>query len=95
MSGKYLLDTNIIIALFGNDYSVKKNIARAEEVYIPAYDAETSKKYGYVKHILQKKGQPIPENDIWIAAIALQFDLCLISRDGHFLHIDNLQKASW
>lgn len=129
MNGKFLLDTNIVIALFGNDYSVKKNIARAEEVYIPitvvgelyygafksskteenlshinnfinantilTHDAETSKKYGYVKHMLQKKGRPIPENDIWIAAIALQFDLCLISRDGHFLHIDNLQKASW
>lgn len=129
MNGKFLLDTNIVIALFGNDSSVKKNITSAKEVYIPitvigelyygafkssraeenfshinnfinantilTYNAETSKKYGLIKHILQKKGRPIPENDIWIAAIALQFDLCLISRDGHFLYIDNLQKASW
>lgn len=129
MNGKFLLDTNIVIALFGNDYSVKKNIAKAEEIYIPVavvgelyygafksskteenlthinnfikantiltHDAETSKKYGYVKHMLQKKGRPVPENDIWIAAIALHFNLCLISRDGHFLSIDNLQTASW
>ena len=34
MSGKYLLDTNIVIALFANDPSVQKHIARAGEIFI-------------------------------------------------------------
>ena len=36
MSGKYLLDTNIVIALFAEDPSVQKHIARAGEIFIPA-----------------------------------------------------------
>ena len=36
MSGKYLLDTNIVIALFAGDLPVKRHIAKAEEVFIPA-----------------------------------------------------------
>lgn len=34
MSGKYLLDTNIIIALFADEAAVKSNLARANEVFI-------------------------------------------------------------
>ena len=36
MRGKYLLDTNIVIALFGVDSSVKKHISAAKEIFIPA-----------------------------------------------------------
>jgi len=35
MSGKYLLDTNIVIALFAEDLSVQKHIAKAGEIFIP------------------------------------------------------------
>jgi tRNA(fMet)-specific endonuclease VapC len=34
MSGKYLLDTNIIIALFADEAIVKDNLAQASEVFI-------------------------------------------------------------
>jgi len=34
MSGKYLLDTNIIIALFADDTTVKENLSKAEETFI-------------------------------------------------------------
>ncbi len=36
MSGRYLLDTNIIIALFADEASVRTNLAQAEEVFIPS-----------------------------------------------------------
>ena len=36
MSGKYLLDTNIVIALFAADDSVQKHISAAKEIFIPA-----------------------------------------------------------
>jgi len=36
MSGRYLLDTNIVIALFAEDLSIQKHIAKAREIFIPS-----------------------------------------------------------
>ncbi len=58
-------------------------------------DTETSRWYGKVKNGLRKKGHPIPENDIWIAAIAFQHDLTLVSRDEHFGEVENLKLEKW
>lgn len=129
MNGRYLLDTNIIIALFAKDPQIHNRIANAEEVFIPciaigelyfgAYkslkvqenlnridefvfnntvlscNAETAKRYGDVKNRLKDKGQPLPENDIWIAAIAQQYGLSLVTQDSHFNVIDNLRIEAW
>ena len=129
MSGRYLLDTNIIIALFAEDASVKRHISTAEEIFIPATvigelffgafnsahreqnisridefarfnvvltcGTGTGKQYGRIKNLQKLKGLPIPENDIWIAAIALEHDLTLVTRDEHFSNIDELRKVSW
>ena len=129
MNGKYLLDTNVVIALFANDSAVKNNLAKADEVFIPsiaigelcfgarksarveenleridefvannvvlACDAETARRYGEIKNVLRVKGHPIPENDIWIAAIALQHDLTLATRGTHFGEIENLRVIAW
>jgi tRNA(fMet)-specific endonuclease VapC len=37
----------------------------------------------------------IPENDLWIAAIALEHDLVVATRDVHFGEIDNLKVEMW
>ena len=129
MSGRYLLDTNIIIALFADEASVRTNLAQAEEVFIPSIaigelyygarksgrtqenlarvdelvansavlgcDAETARRYGEVKNGLRLKGRPLPENDIWIAALALQYNLTLVTRDAHFQEVENLQAVTW
>ena len=58
-------------------------------------DASTGKHYGEIKTKLRVKGKPIPENDIWIAAVALQFDLTLATRDVHFQHVDGLRIEKW
>jgi tRNA(fMet)-specific endonuclease VapC len=58
-------------------------------------DAITADLYGQIKQELQSKGSPIPENDIWIAAIARQHDLPLISRDAHFSAISVLNVEHW
>ena len=58
-------------------------------------DEDTTMVYGSIKTGLRKKGKPIPENDIWIAAIVIQNDLTLVSRDGHFKEIDELSLVSW
>jgi tRNA(fMet)-specific endonuclease VapC len=58
-------------------------------------DAETARYYGRIKFELRLKGRPIPENDVWIAAIARQHDLTLISRDIHFAEIEALSREVW
>ena len=50
----------------------------------------TASYYAQVYKLLRQKGQPIPTNDIWIAAIALQYDLSVFTYDKHFSAVDNL-----
>ncbi len=129
MSGRYLLDTNIVIALFANDPAVLDPLKDADEVFIPSIvigelcygaqkssrvkanltridefaannvilscDVETARRYGIVKDQLRQKGQPISENDVWIAALAFQHDVSRVTRDGHFSEIDNLNITVW
>ena len=58
-------------------------------------DAGTAFFYGSIKNDLRAKGRPIPENDIWIAAIALQRSLTLVTRDAHFAQVDGLLIDGW
>lgn len=78
---------------------VQENLAQIEEFALRnnvlSCDLETARQYGRVKHYLQQKGRPLPENDIWIAALALQHDLRLITRDAHFQEIEGLKWISW
>lgn len=53
-------------------------------------DLETSIIYGKIKSELKKSGKPIPENDIWIAALAIQYDRFLVTNDAHFNYIKQL-----
>jgi tRNA(fMet)-specific endonuclease VapC len=53
-------------------------------------DKQTAQQYAKIAQRLRKKGRPIPQNDLWIAALALQHKLTLVTRDGHFKHIDGL-----
>lgn len=53
-------------------------------------DTLTAETYGRVKAELASKGKPIPENDIWIAALALQHGLPLFANDKHFEYVDHI-----
>ncbi len=129
MAGRFLLDTNIVIALFAQEPSVREQLSRAEEVFIPTVvlgelyygarrstkieenlsridelaatalvltcDTGTAQQYGSIKDGLRSRGRPLPENDIWVAAIARQHSLTLVSRDAHFEEVDGLQLERW
>ncbi|HFE66754.1 MAG TPA: PIN domain-containing protein, partial [Chloroflexi bacterium] len=41
------------------------------------------------------RGRPIPENDIWIAALAIEHELTLVTRDAHFEEIEQLDIEAW
>jgi predicted nucleic acid-binding protein len=47
-------------------------------------DEDTTRQYARLFKQLRKQGTPIPTNDLWIAALALQHDLLLFTRDNHF-----------
>jgi tRNA(fMet)-specific endonuclease VapC len=86
---------------FGAYKSVKpeENLARVDEfslnnTILPC-DTGIAKKYGDIKNRLKEKGLPVPDNDIWIAAIAQQYALTLITRDSHFEAIENLRSETW
>jgi predicted nucleic acid-binding protein len=53
-------------------------------------DAGTTHHYAAIYLQLRRQGTPIPTNDIWIAALAVQHELVLFSRDPHFQHIPQL-----
>jgi tRNA(fMet)-specific endonuclease VapC len=42
---------------------------------------------------MKRIGKPIPDNDLWIAALCVQHNLTLISRDPHFDRIPQLLRA--
>jgi tRNA(fMet)-specific endonuclease VapC len=78
---------------------VTDNVQRLEKLLagysVVVCDRGTAEAYGRIKLTLKSKGRPIPENDIWIAAIAMQHGLTLVTRDEHFDAIDNLQTETW
>lgn len=51
--------------------------------------------YGVLKATLAKQGTPIPENDVWIAALSRTHDFTLITRDKHFTKVPNLKIIEW
>ncbi len=72
----------------------KNNLTKIDELstssnIIPC-DSGTARHYGLIKNQLKEKGKPIPENDIWIGAIALQHRLTLVTKDVHFKEIKGM-----
>ncbi len=53
--------------------------------------AQTADSYALVYSSQRRKGQPIPTNDLWIAASALEQGAALLTRDTHFGQIDGLR----
>lgn len=129
MNGRFLLDTNVVIAFLIKDESVIDRPAPTDELYVSSTiigelfygafnsgmvepngdrveefirdtvtascDTGTARIYGQIKTSLRKQGRPIPDNDIWIAAVAKQHSLTLVSRDEHFNHVEDLMLVRW
>ncbi|HNV72961.1 MAG TPA: PIN domain-containing protein, partial [Candidatus Ozemobacteraceae bacterium] len=106
MSGEFLLDTNIVIALFADEPLLMKRLTPNRKIFVSTIvlgelfygahkaarsaenlkrisefaeksaivvpDYETADSFGQIKSRLLSKGRPIPDNDIWIAATAIQ-----------------------
>lgn len=53
-------------------------------------DESSADFFSLVFNNLKKIGKPIPTNDIWIAASALQYGRTLATLDSHFLYVSGL-----
>ena len=129
MNGRFLLDTNIVIAFLTDESTVAERLDDTDEVYVSSTvigelfygalnstnvdnnvtriedflrdavslvcDNMTARIYGEVKALLRRKGRPIPDNDIWIAATAKQHSVLLVTRDVHFEDVDDLPVVRW
>ena len=65
-----------------------------KRVHLLDITEKTAKIYGEIKNELRQKGRPIPENDIWIAAIAKETKLPIFTRDKHFREVAGIQVTS-
>ena len=67
------------------------NVPRVKVVPITAATADL---YALVYAVLRRKGQPIPTNDLWIAASSLEHGAALLTLDTHFQGIDGLRAGA-
>ena len=70
------------------------------ETYLHRFDVlavtdETAVAYAGLRVTLKRAGRPIPANDAWIAALALQHRLAVLSRDQHFDAVPGLVRKGW
>lgn len=63
-------------------------------VKVLAVSETTAEFYASVFAALRRKGQPIPTNDLWVAATALEHGLGLFTYDRHFQTVDGLIAGS-
>jgi len=91
------INSTVIGELYFGAYasaSIQKKISEIEafqkKCTILNVTPETGIIFGQIKARLKAKGRPIPENDIWIAALAMEHNLPLYTTDNHFRGVDNL-----
>ena len=53
-------------------------------------NALVAEAYAEIRLSLKQKGRPIPENDIWIAALCMVHEVPLLSHDRHFEYVEGL-----
>ena len=76
-----------------------ENVRRIEQMLgasiLLGIDTDVSRRYGDVKASLRSAGTPIPDNDLWIAATAIEHELKLVSNDRHFNLVPGFEVSSW
>jgi tRNA(fMet)-specific endonuclease VapC len=66
-----------------------------ENCRVLSLDEGTAESYAEVRDELKRSGKPIPGNDVWIAALARQHHLPILSRDLHFDAVFGVRRIAW
>ncbi|MEA3441666.1 MAG: type II toxin-antitoxin system VapC family toxin [Chloroflexota bacterium] len=67
-----------------------KEFLSSPRVRVVDANQETSERYALIYAYLRGVGQPVPTNDLWIAASAMEHSATLLTADAHFLHIPQI-----
>lgn len=101
-SEKVLMSSIVVGELifgFKNGTRFSENMAELEKfIYSPfvefiPVEFNTTVRFGLIAASLKKNGTPIPSNDIWIAAHAIETGAALLSFDSHFSKVDEVWLA--
>lgn len=82
--------------LYGAEKSARPKFRRKElsdlrnMIEVVVVDENTAEHYSTIRRQLELVGKPIPANDLWIAATAIQHSLTLFTSDSHFESIEGL-----
>ena len=69
---------------------ILRDFLASPRVQVAVIDEETAERYTAIITYLWSKGMPLPTNDLWIAATAMQHGLKLITTDSHFRHMPQI-----
>jgi tRNA(fMet)-specific endonuclease VapC len=72
-----------------NERLLQRFLAKRGVEPLLASDA-TTRHYAQLYRQLRHQGTPIPTNDLWIAALVVEHDLALCTRDGHFQNLPQI-----
>ncbi len=67
--------------------SLLQDFLASSRVTVIEMNEETSERYAVIINHLRSQGTPIPTNDIWIAASAMQHGLKILTTDKHYMKI--------
>ena len=94
-----------VIVLGEYRYGIRQSRYRARygdwlAEYLPHFrvlpvDEETAIRYAAIRGELKSAGTPIPANDLWIASLARQHSLPVVSQDRHFDLVRGLRRMEW
>jgi len=69
---------------------ILRDFLASPRVQVAVIDEETAERYTAIITYLWSKGMPLPTNDLWIAATAMQHGLKLITTDSHFRYMPQI-----
>ena len=70
--------------------SILRDFLSSARVNLLEIDEETSERYAVILYHLRTKGAPIPTNDVWIAASAMQYGLKVLTTDKHYIEVPQI-----
>ena len=80
----------VVIAGSGEEVLAEVRSRRPDAIILDINMPQVLEAYGEIDHHCRKVGRPMGENDVWIAATARAFGVCLLSTDRDFDHLDGL-----
>jgi tRNA(fMet)-specific endonuclease VapC len=69
---------------------ILKEFLASPRLQVVDINEETSERYAVIINYLWEQGTPIPTNDLWIAATAMQHGLKLVTTDGHYRNVPQI-----